>query len=262
MGQKNKNPAQFLTKGTLAKTGQPYEMVLQGAGDIDAILDLQKIAMDDLSDEEKSYLVPKDRAFFEKHFASGNLMLGIISEGKLVAQCVIVNPTKQSPKTGMTDMPGRLAPHRVTVIQGVIVHPDYRGNRLMSEMVDVWLEIARMQGRRHAISEVTVDNHFSWAVFMKEGLQLHSIGYDPDDAVHLYNMHAEVSQLIEQRLNIAFNQVAAPPPSQKAVPVSLHELDKQRALIKKGFKGVARNPKTGEVIFDKPKKQIFPWKKK
>ena len=35
---------------------------------------------------------------------------------------------------------------------------------------------------------------------MKEGLQLHSIGYDDEDAVYLYNMHANVKKLINARL--------------------------------------------------------------
>lgn len=252
MGNRYQNISGIFKTDSLIKTGQQYQIVLQTPADIDAILALQTTVMNDLTAEEQSYLVPKDRAFFEKHFASDNIVLGVMVDGKLVAQSIIVNPTKKNPKTGMTDMPGRIPPERVTVIQGVIVHPDFRGNRLMTEMVDAWLNIARFEGRRHAIAEVTAENHFSWAVFMKEGLQLHSIGYDDEDAVYLYNMHANVKKLINARLQPAFNTAAAKH-SPKSVVVANSDIKTQQKLLRKGFKGVARNSQTGDIIFDKPK---------
>ena len=252
MGNRYQNISGIFKTDTLIKTGQEYQIVLQTPADIDAILALQATVMDDLTEEEQSYLVPKDRAFFEKHFASDNIVLGVMVDGKLVAQSIVVNPTKKNPKTGMTDMPGRIPPERVTVIQGVIVHPDFRGNRLMTEMVDAWLNIARFEGRRHAIAEVTAENHFSWAVFMKEGLQLHSIGYDDEDAVYLYNMHANVKKLINARLQPAFNSAAAKH-GPKSVVVANSDIKTQQKLLRKGFKGVARNSQTGAIIFDKPK---------
>lgn len=251
MGQKQ-NP-DILAAGTLVKTGQAFEIRHQGPQDIDAILGLQNTVLQDLSEEEQSYVIPKDRAFFEKHFAQGNIVLGVFVEGRLIAQSVIVNPTKQNPKTGMTDMPGRLDPARVTVIQGVVVHPDMRGNRLMTEMVDVWLDIARKQGRRHAIAEVTAENHFSWSVFMKEGLQLHSIGYDPEDAVYLFNMHAKVKHLINARLQPTFNAAAKRGP--KTVACHQADIEGQKSLLRQGFRGVARDGGAGQILFEKPKKK-------
>lgn len=250
MGKRYTNLSGICSTGTLAKTGQPYSIVMQGKADIDAMLALQATVMNDLSAEEKSYLVPKDRAFFEKHFASDNIVLGVVVDGKLVAQAIIVNPTSKNPKTGMTDMPGNLPPEKVTVIQGVIVHPDYRGNRLMTEMVDAWLKIAQFEGRRHAIAEVSTTNHFSWSVFLKEGLHIHSIGYDPADAVYLYNMHANVKKLINARLKPAFNAVA--PRGGKNMPCNVTNIEAQKTLIARGFNGVAFDRPNQRIIFAKP----------
>lgn len=254
MGHKNK-AASFFHQGTLRKSGHPYSMRLQTPLDIDAILALQDVVMDDLSEEEQVYVVPKDRAFFEKHFAAGGLVLGVFCEGRLVAQSVIVNPTKENPKTGMTDMPARLSPHKVTVIQGVIVHPDLRGNRLMTVMVDAWLDIARRDGRCHAIAEVASENHFSWKVFMKEGLQLHSIGYDAEDAVHLYNMHARVNGLIKQRLKPEFNAVA-PRPTPAGIACDARDLSRQKDLLKKGFRGIATQDHGRSILFERHRRPL------
>lgn len=253
MGHKNKAP--YFHSGHLRKTGEEYHMRLQTPADIDAILALQDVVMDDLTEEEQVYVVPKDRAFFEKHFANGGLVLGVFCGGRLVAQSVIVNPTRANPKTGMTDMPARMAVHKVTVIQGVIVHPELRGNRLMTVMVDAWLDIARRDGRCHAIAEVAAGNHFSWKVFMKEGLQLHSIGYDPEDAVHLYNMHARVNGLIKRRLQPEFNTVAARPP-ESSVVCKAGNLEQQKKLLGKGFRGTATQDHGQSIVFEKHRRPL------
>lgn len=253
MGHRHSHLSVAFKTGILIKTGQQYDIALQSCADIDAMLALQAQVMADLSAEEKSYLVPKDRSFFEKHFANGNIVLGIKMNGMLIGQAIIVNPTNKNPKTGMTDMAWRISPKRVTVIQGVIVHPDFRGNRLMTEMVDAWLNMARIEGRRYAIAEVSAENHFSWSVFMKEGLKLHSIGYDAEDIVHLYNMQANVKQLIKARLKPTFNSAAANH-STKSVHVANADIERQKKLLRQGFKGVARHSQSGDIIFDKPKK--------
>lgn len=250
MGKRYTNLSGICSTGTLAKTGQSYSIVMQTPRDIDAMLALQATVMAELSAEEKSYLVPKDRAFFEKHFASDNIVLGVKVDGQLVAQAIIVNPTAKNPKTGMTDMPGNLAPEKLSVIQGVIVHPDFRGNRLMTEMVDAWLKIAQFEGRRHAIAEVSTTNHFSWSVFLKEGLHIHSIGYDKADAVYLYNMHANVTKLIKARLTPAFN--AAAPRGKVHTPCHVNNIKAQKVLIARGFNGVAFDRTNQRIVFAKP----------
>src|ERR1700722_14739448 len=82
----------------LEKTGEEYSLVLLSAKNIDQILALEDVAFANLSAEEQTYLLRKDRDFFEKHFAAGNDVLGIIHKGRLAAQSVIVNPTPARPK--------------------------------------------------------------------------------------------------------------------------------------------------------------------
>lgn len=244
----------ILKTGTLPKNGEAFTLVIQPAANIDAILHLQDMVMNSLTPEQKSFVLPKDRAFFEKHFKEGSIVLGIFHDDQLIAQSIIVNPTAANPKTGMTDMPDMPSPEKLTVIQGVLVHPAYRGNKLMGEMVDAWLAIAKSDGRDHAIAEVSTDNHFSWQVFMKEGLKIHSIGIDPDDGTFLYNMHADVTQLIETRLSKEFNAKA----EKIIVNCDKADLDKQSDLIKKGFKG--EKLLQNEIIFTKPKNNNENWK--
>jgi hypothetical protein len=236
-----------LKTGTLKKTGAPYEITTLTPADIPQILNLQDEVFDSLTADEQNFLLRKDKSFFENHFAHGNIVLGIVSEGKLVAQSVILHPTSAHPKSGMTDMALDAKPEEVTVLQGVIVHPDYRGNKLMTFMVDEWLAVANAEGRKHALAEVTTGNFFSWSVFMKEGLGIHSLGCDKSDGTDLYNMYAEVAPLMEKRLKGDFNNAAA------VVKVPLGDIESQKTLTNAGFLGVAFEAANQNIVFQAPK---------
>lgn len=247
----NLNKATVLSQGTLAKNGGAYHMVLQTADHIDDILALQKTIYDDLPQSAKDFIVLKDRAFFEKHFANGNAVIGIIHDGKLIAQAVILNPTAANPKTGMVDMNFDVAVDHISIIQGVLVHPDYRGNRLMTKIVDEWLDQSAKNKRMHVMAEVSIDNHFSWQVFLNEGLHIHSIGTDPADGTVVYNIHGEVGTLIEKRLCEDFNEVA----KKTAVQCDQDNIAEQKNLLSKGYIGMAFDAVKQKLTFIKVGKQ-------
>jgi hypothetical protein len=239
----------ILKSSKLAKNGGTFDLVHLTINDIAHILRLQDKVFSALSADEKSFMLKKDRCFFEKHFKSGNTVLGVIHNGQLIAQSIIVNPTADNPKTGMVDMVLPCAPENLTVIQGVVVDPDFRGNALMMHMVDVWLDISNTAGRSHAISEVTVNNPHSWVTFMKEGLRIHSIGIDKSDNTEVYNMCAKVKPLIKKRLNSSFNSAA----KKKGTPCAATDIKKQKKLLQNGFQGVTYDPVKHNIYFRKPK---------
>jgi ribosomal protein S18 acetylase RimI-like enzyme len=243
-----------LKVGSLKKSGGDFALVSLSAKNIDAILALQDIIFDSLSEQEQSFLLRKNEEFFEKHFAAGNIVLGVVHNGQLVAQSVVVNPTAQNPKTGMVDMVLDAQPWQVTIIQGVVVHPAYQGNRLMSEMVDAWLAIAEKQGRTHAIAEVAVGNYYSWSIFMKEGLHIHSMGVDPADGTELYNIHAKVAPLVKKRLQPDFNKAGA----KNSIKCSHADIEAQKKLLSSGYKGVRFDPASGTIEFKPSKKPHQP----
>ncbi len=242
------NTAAVLKTDFLKKNNEQYAIVSLAPQNIGAILALQDVIFASLTAEEQSYVLKKDQAFFDNHFANGNIVIGVVHDGKLIAQSVVVNPTPEHPKHGMVDMalPGKV--EEITVIQGVLVDPAYQGNRLMTAMVDMWLDIAEKQGRGHAIAEVAVGNYYSWSVFLKEGMEIHSMGLDASDGTVLYNVHAEVPALIQKRLTPDFNKAAA----KGAVDCPINDLAQQQKLIAEGYKGVAYDTAKKAMQFKKP----------
>lgn len=232
-----------ILSGCLPKTGGSYDLVLLTRDNIDAMLALQKMVFDGLAPQEKPFLLPKDRAFLEGHFSAGSSALGVVHDGRLVAQSLVVNPTPAHPDTGMTDMALPAAPEKLTVMQGVVVDPAYRGNALMTVMIGAWLALASVSGRSTALAEAATGNRHSWAAFLQEGLSLHSIGTDKSDGTVLYNIHAEVAPLMKRRLSPDFNKAAA----KGGVSVPMHDIAEQKKMLARGYEG---------VVFDAPKKAI------
>jgi hypothetical protein len=238
-----------LQTGQLRKTGGNYALVRLSPEHIDAILKLEDAAFAALTKEEASFLLKKDRAFFEAHFAQGNSVLGIVHNGALIAQSVILNPSARYPKTGMADMPelAGVKAEAITIQQGVIVAPAYRGNQLMDVMVGAWVAEAQKAGKTEAISEVATGNSFSWDVYLKNGFHVESIGTDSADGTRLYNMHGHLPDLAK-----AFNAAAA---RKKTISCPQGDLAQQQKLLAQGYKGVSFDAANDTLQFRKRAKK-------
>lgn len=229
--------SEILKTGVLPKTGGSYTIGLLSTQHIDQVLDLQSATLQKLSPQEKTFLAKRDRSFLEKHFAAGNLMIGITHKGRLIAQSIVANPATY---------PGVVS-GLVSILKGVIVDQAYRGNGLMTLMVDCWLDIAQQEKRRHALAVVVTANTYSWSVFMQQGLDIQSMGIDPDDGSQIYNMHADVATLRAGMFMPKFNCRS----HKGSTLCAKDDLATQEKLLATGYRGVDFDAKQ-EVIYFKP----------
>jgi len=157
--------------------------------DINRILELQEIVYSSLSDEEKAYLLPKSREKMEAHFAQGNFVEGYVMDNKLVAQAFIKNPSNAYPDTGMVDMKSAGdVTDGISVLQGVVVHPDYQGHGLGSKLVRSWVHACAAMHKNIMLGEVAVGNYKSFGAFIHAGLEIDSMGIDPEDGTEVFNI--------------------------------------------------------------------------
>lgn len=226
--------------GTLPKTGQSFEVTRLCAAAIDDVLALQDMIIAALAPEHKPFLLRKPRSFFESHFATGGAILGARVDGMLIAQSIIVHPDKDRPNTGMVDMKPVGAPETLSILQGVAVHPDFRGNGLMETMVDLWLDFAAAEGREHAVAEIDARNHYSWGNFVDRGLNIVGIGIDKTDGTRVYNAHERLENIFKKRMREALDLPLGE--EEQAAECSRRDLTLQSALFSMGYVGVAHNP--------------------
>jgi len=214
-----------IAAGVLKKSGLPFHVRFLGADDLDAVLALQERILADLALTcSQNFIVPKSREKFALLQEGAGKMLGVFVQGALVAQCVMCMPTPEHPETGM-DMvlPGK--PEEVSIMQGGLVDPAMRGNGLLQTMTELWLSATEAAGRKHALGEIAVPNHYSWAVLLACGMVIVQSGTDPSDGCELFYAHKVIGSFHEP----AGEVLSLPPVS---------GLAKVREKLAEGFAGI------------------------
>jgi hypothetical protein len=227
--------------GRLKKTGEEYLLVSLSAQHIDQILALKELAFAHLGERERVYLANnKDRVFFEDHFSAGNAVIGIVHDSRLIAQAIIVNPTAARPETGI-DIEMDVPIETVAVLQGAIVHPDYRGNNLQAVLVDERIAVSERNGRTEVFAEVALGNSFSWGVLMQKGLHIESTGISPYTGAEVYVLRGHVPSLRGQRQG-AVND---------CIVCQLTDVDQQKELLAAGYRGTRFNADEKTLTFER-----------
>lgn len=234
-----------LKQGTF-KNGENFRILKLGADDLDAIYGLHEHVVETLTSDEKAYMLPKSRDYFHDHFekASGNTFLGLDMNGYLVAMSMVNHPVPTAPDTGMVDMPSAPPALQTSLLQAVCVHETFRGNGMMTHMVGEWIKHAYDHDREHIVAEIDVHNIASWYSFMKQGLDIVSIGVDSSDGTVVYNMHGKTDALAKGDLRASFNHHATTP---------THDITAQKKLFAAGYRATGFDKQAGLLTFAAPR---------
>jgi ribosomal protein S18 acetylase RimI-like enzyme len=123
------------------------------------------------------------------HFAAGHTAIGVFHRGKLVGQSLI--RTETVPATGVPQQGGlRREFMKQSLIGGVIVAREARGQGLGEAMIGLWLGMAQKDGADIAHARVRTGNQKSWEIFLRKGLSITGAGPSPDHPhERVYFMH-------------------------------------------------------------------------
>lgn len=184
--------------GKLIKPGLHYDVRYMDCSDIRQSLELQNHVVSALEKAGKNhYIIPKTELRFQRLIKEGHRLIGTfiknsnpLKRNRLAAHMLILYPQNLK-ETGLADtsvLPDEKIKN-ISVISNVLVHDDFRGNKLMQQMLKEWLKIAESNGKKHAIAEVCVDNEFSWQVFIDCGFVIYADGHDDRDGSDLVYLH-------------------------------------------------------------------------
>ncbi len=187
-----------INNGQLIKSGLHYVVRYMNATDLHHSMELQDHVMNALKKLGKShYIIPKTKNYLRKLLANGHAVIGTFVKGntpsepdRLAAHMLIVYPqTMKEAGIGDSSVLPDKDLDKIAIAANVLVHQDFRGNKLMQQMMAEWLKIAKEDGKSHAIAEVCVDNEFSWSVFLDCGFAIYASGHDPRDGSDLVYVH-------------------------------------------------------------------------
>ena len=183
------NGKDVISEGQFENFNFKYQIVSLTSADIQTMLCFQTLILDSLKPGEEGYFLEKSESFFQEHFNTGSKAIAVVSNGNVLGQALIVHPNMQYPKTGMTDMVLPEPVDSLSIIQGVGAHPNTRGMKVGDKLIKAWLDVAANDGRHNALAETDQKNHYSWELFVKNGVNIVSAGVDPSDGTQLYNHH-------------------------------------------------------------------------
>ncbi len=187
-----------INDGRLIRSGQRYYVRYMDHGDLKHSLDLQDHVLEVLEELGKThYIIEKSENYLKKLLDSGHAIIGTFvhdsdpnNEDRLATHMLVLYPQSED-DTGLADTsvlpcsdPGKLS-----VVSNILVHQDFRGNRLMQQMLAEWLKIAAADGKSDAVAEVCADNEFSWGVFVDCGFVIYAASHDERDGAELVYVH-------------------------------------------------------------------------
>jgi hypothetical protein len=211
---------------------QPIRFHHLGTDDIGEIVALHRLA---IGRAPPGTLRPDESDFFVSIIERGGLIFGMRARESLVAYGVLslapASAMKYAASVGFREIDSA----GIVCLDGVTVHPDWRGNDLHGRLGRWRIEAARALGRRHLFSTAAPINDASWATLLRLGLHVRAIGefYGGMLRYVVYRDLHEVPKLVD-------------PASAIAVPVG--DLDRQRQALAAGMVGWRRWIADGRVF--------------
>lgn len=146
---------------------------LLGEDEVEAVVALHELAVAALPPG----MVRHDGAeFFHGVLARGGSILGVEAAGRLVAYAVLSLVPEAQREYGRllgldpAEWPG------VACLDGVAVHPHWRGNGLQHRLAGWRMAMARAAGRRHVCATAAPANHVSWSALLERGMRMRAAG--------------------------------------------------------------------------------------
>jgi len=195
--------------------------------DLANLLKLQDKIIGNFAEDEQHFILKRTAEDFLKAINSDHsFVLGMYDvEGKnLISQSILSLPKDDEER----DIPEYCSHYKnsdIAVFKAVMVDPDYRGNKIMGRMLKLREDIAKINKRSIAISQIAADNPSSWINALRSGMKVTKVGLDPEDdakVVYLkkalnndevvkYNKNdsynLDLSGDVHKKANIVFNKM-------------------------------------------------------
>jgi hypothetical protein len=174
---------------TLPKTGGVARISILEDTDLPDVLALQEATRDALPADKKMFILPQSTTYFQNLLTRQNgLMIGIRSEGKLIAQMALMGPMELREAIALRAITSNdIVFHHAALTDSVVIfksmtsHPEWRGNDLANSLMVFALDLPFTQVAAHVFAQISVGNKRSWDVFARHGFGIVAAAYDPKD---------------------------------------------------------------------------------
>ena len=163
-----------------------------GPEDINGIVKLQDIVSEDLKTKgTPRHIVKRSEDHFLKHLSEPHAMYGITNDkGEIIAQAIFrISDISTMEELCLDSLPGLKEGEKMSVAQGVLVHPDYEKQGLMSFMLQEWFKWCEEKGVHHLTARTESSHNASQKGFLKNGFNEVAKIIDPVDNAEVKVLH-------------------------------------------------------------------------
>jgi GNAT superfamily N-acetyltransferase len=212
----------FSVRGSLGERSETARFFRLQEVDLDRIVALHRLV---LSEAIPGTVRADNRDFFASTLDGLGLILGLKAEDDaLVAYAVLSLKPAAVAEYGASIALPESELGRVACLDGISVHPDWRGNGI-HEMLARWrIEAAHSLGRRHIFATVAPVNHISWGTLVRLDMWVRAIGQFYGGMLRY----------------VLYRDVAGPstqPAPDASIEVPVDALERQRELLTEGMVG-------------------------
>jgi ribosomal protein S18 acetylase RimI-like enzyme len=204
-----------------------FEMRTLEKSDLPQIMALQNVILGRLS--RKDLLEAFSRQFMESHIGAKGFILGIFVQNELIAFRNVYFPGLNDREWNLGYDIGLKAPEdlkRVANLQMICVHPRYRGNSLGRQLNLHAIDTIRRLGRyTHLCATVSPYNYWNIRILLKCGFTIRTLK-------DKYN--GKLRYVVYQNLTLTAGDLE----QNDCVSVRLTDVERQKALIHRGFIGI------------------------
>ena len=213
------------------------------------VLKLQDKIIAGFHEDEKHFILKRSVEDFMNALDSETThMVGIFDGDKLVAQSIFEFP-KDNQKRDLEEFTDDVLNSDLVIYKATLVDADYRGQGLMTKLLDYREKKAKQAGKKVAINQIAIDNPASWINALKNGMSIRKIDKDPDDGAKVLYLQKELdensSEVIDEKS--AFLMYIGKD-IHKEIPALYN---KMRHFISKGYRGIKLDKQSNGIVWAK-----------
>ncbi len=204
---------------------EPVTIHLLTPGEVDTVHTLHMRAVDQ---GVPGAVRPDTRDHFAQILGGAGQIIGLkTTQGILVAYAVLTY--KPDALRDYCDSLGLPEAERdsLACLDGISVHPAWRGNGVHTLLAGWRIETARIAGKRHVCATVAPSNHISWETLISVGMRVMTLGRFYGGMLR-YVLYRDLDAPVMQ------------PDPASSVALSIGAIDQQRELLKQGMIGWRR----------------------
>lgn len=214
-----------------------YEMIFAEESHLPDIMKLQEIIVQDL--ENETMFNPSTAEFMRQHIESKGLTICIYAENELIAYNSLYFPELDEPDYYMgaeVNLPKEDI-DRVANFNNVLVHPEYRGNKLGLKTNNYACDLLKSMNYRHFFATVSPSNIPSIRLFLDSGFIIRGLKYKYAGKLrYVFYQDCEKPPQVSGESDIALDNMA---------------IEAQQQILKQGYCGVdiRRADKGFEILY-------------